>query len=209
MADQGVAALVGLDDLTDAEIIGRSVRDPDMFGELFRRYRADVFRFVTRRVGRSNAADLTADVFVRAFSVRARYDTSRSSAQPWLYGIAANVVGDQLRRWLVRSRKHALGAVRLLERPTEPFGQVLSDMEAEALSDEIETALSGLPPSQRAALVLYGVEGLSYVETAEVLGVAVGTVKSRIHRAKSHIRSNLTPGLAKYLETRGQDWEEL
>lgn len=186
--------------LSDGEVVERSHADPEVFGELFRRHHVEIFAFVARRSGRDSAADLTAETFTRAFAIRQRFDPSHESARPWLMGIAANVVGDQLRRWSVRRRKHALGAVRLLGRPDDPFDQALSDLSATDLGEELAAALERLPSGQRAPLVLFSVDGLSYGEIAELLELPVGTVRSRIHRAKATVRNHLSEEAKRFFE---------
>src|ERR687889_392036 len=81
----------------DGEAIARSVADPSLFGLVYYRYADDVHRFVMRRLGRDLADDVTAETFATALRLRGRYDTDRLNARPWLFGIAANLVGKHRR----------------------------------------------------------------------------------------------------------------
>lgn len=176
---------------TDAEIIAGSLKNPDEFREVFARYYDTIFRFTARRVGWDLAADLTAEVFVRAFQLRARYDTSRPLCRPWLYGIAWNVVGDHLRR---RKLAHRVGLNNPLE-TADPFVIVDDRLTAEARADVINDALSQLRNKDRDVLLMYALEELSYAEIAEALAIPVGTVRSRLARARRKMRE-LLPELA-------------
>lgn len=78
----------------DASVIAESLERPDVFGELFRRHAANIHRYAARRLGDTSADDITAETFLIAFRKRAGYDLARPSALPWLYGIAANRIGE-------------------------------------------------------------------------------------------------------------------
>lgn len=178
--------------LTDAQIIEQSLDEPDAFGLIFERYRDDVFAFVAKRLGRQAGIDITADVFLRALRIRFTYDLSRPNARPWLYGIASNLIGDALRKRSVRRRHRTSAATRLLGPIADPYDQALSDIQSRRLGPVITAALDELAEPQRAALILFAVDGLSYPEIAEYLDVALGTVKSRVSRAKHKMRSQLS-----------------
>jgi RNA polymerase sigma factor (sigma-70 family) len=176
---------------SDAWVIEESWSVPDQFGEIFDRHVDDVFGFVARRVQREDAPDITADVFERAFRLRRRYDLSRRCALPWLRGIARNVIGDHLRtqrrRILVSTRDHEV------EFETQAVERLL----AGAASHQIVSALSTLSSDERETFTLYALDGLSYTEISRRLGVAPGTVASRISRARQRIRTS-EPGLQRF-----------
>lgn len=90
-------------DATDAAVIERSLREPEVFGEVFERYAADIHRYVSRRLGTETADDLMAETFVVAFQQRQRYDLSRTRARPWLYGIVGNLIGQYRRTEIGRA----------------------------------------------------------------------------------------------------------
>lgn len=175
-----------MESLSDAELIAASLDDPDRFSVIYRRHRDDLFRFVARRVGSDRAADLTADVFLLAFQHRGRFDTARSTCRPWLFGIAVNVVGDELRKYQRRARlfPHASSVIR----PEDPFAQVDDRIRAEALSEAMERALESLGKWERELFLLYVFGELTYPEIAETVGIPVGTVRSRVSRIRAKLR---------------------
>ncbi|MEZ5175494.1 MAG: RNA polymerase sigma factor [Acidimicrobiia bacterium] len=182
-----------MDSATDAEVIARSLEEPEAFSVIFQRHHDRIFRYIARRVGADRAADLTSEVFLRAFKLRRRYDTSRGSCQPWLYGIATNVVGDDLRRSR-RQQRIYLVAGRLEPQPDDPYQKADDQLTAAAVSGELNRALGSLRTGDRNVFLLYGVESLTYQETADALGIPIGTVRSRMARARRIIRE-LIPDL--------------
>lgn len=173
---------------SDAEAIVGSLENPDRFDEIYRRYRDDIFRFVARRIGPDDAPDITADVFVRAFRVRDRYDPSRPDARPWLYGIATNVVGDHRRRMRIRRSRTESIAVSWLERDAEFSDLVAADADAVSQRAQLVTALRSLRRRDREVLLLAVLEDLTYQQIAEALGMPVGTVRSSLNRARRRMR---------------------
>jgi RNA polymerase sigma factor (sigma-70 family) len=173
----------------DAYVIGRSRREPEAFAEVFRRYAPDIKRYVTRRLGADAAEDVVAETFLAAFRQRGDYDLSRSNARPWLYGIATNLV-----------RRHVRAEVRqlrLLERTgtdpvTAPFTERSDErVSAQAAWTALAGALAALPTGHRDALLLVAWGDLSYPEVAQALGIRLGTVRSRINRARRRLREHL------------------
>lgn len=178
----------------DAAAIVASLENPERFDEIYRRYRDDIFRFVVRRIGPDDAADVTADVFVRAFRIRHRYDSSRPDARPWLYGIATNVVGDHRRRMRIRRSRAASIAVTWLEPEAEFTDSVVAGADAVAQRDRLATALRSLGRRDRQVLLLAALEELTYQQIAEALDMPVGTVRSSLNRARRHMRELMTEG---------------
>ncbi|MEO3875840.1 RNA polymerase sigma factor [Nonomuraea sp. B12E4] len=173
----------------DASHIKRSLHEPDAFAEVFRRHASDITRYVTRRLGVNAADDVVAETFLTAFRQRRRYDATHPNARPWLYGIATNLIGRHLRTEL-----HQL---RVLERTgtdpvTAPFTDRSDDrVSAEASRRRLAGALATLPQGHRDALLLVAWAGLTYPEVAEALDVRLGTVRSRINRARERLRKEL------------------
>jgi RNA polymerase sigma-70 factor (ECF subfamily) len=175
----------------DAEIIAISLDDPEAFGALFDRHSATIHRYLARRVGPDDADDLLAEVFVAAFGARHRYDLARPQALPWLYGIAANLSARTF-----RSRTRAAAAAgKLAGRDTtspDPQDLRLDRLAAEASWPDIATALDALADGPREALLLHTWEDLSYDEISVATGVPIGTVRSRISRARATLRELLS-----------------
>lgn len=156
--------------------------DPAEFEEIFRRHHSAVYRHAVRRVGVTDAADLAADVFVRALAVRDRYDLSKADCLPWLYGIATNLAGDRLRKLRRREDKSP---------PPHAVDDMAADadsrLEAESLAELINPVLDGLSEDDRRTFLLYALDDLTYAEIAEVMDVPPGTVGSRISRVRRRI----------------------
>ena len=151
-----------------------------------------VYRLAYRLTGnRHDAEDLTQDVFVRVF--RSLHTYTPGTFEGWLHRITTNLFLDQARR-KTRIRFDALpdDADNRLE---DRFDLKLETPEAANLDRmfdaDVETALAALPADFRAAVVLCDIEGLSYEEIADVLGVKLGTVRSRIHRGRALLRQQL------------------
>lgn len=176
-------------DPDDAMLIERSRQQPEIFACLFRRHASHIHRYVTRRIGPQAAEDVLAETFLVAFSQRERYDLARRDARPWLYGIATNLVG--------RFRRTERRQLKALERTgTDPVVEAFADrsdarVAASATRRQLAAALRKLSSAQRDTLLLVAWGDLSYEEAASALGVPVGTIRSRISRARSALRAAL------------------
>ena len=168
--------------------------------EIVVQHSARVYRLAYRLTGNQHdAEDLTQEVFVRVFRSLSTY--TPGTFEGWLHRITTNLFLDQARR-KAKIRFDALADdadSRLPSRVAAPDTQVL-----EGLFDaDVEHALAELPPDFRAAVVLCDIEGLSYEEIADVLGLKLGTVRSRIHRGRTMLRKALahrapTAGRSRY-----------
>jgi RNA polymerase sigma-70 factor (ECF subfamily) len=174
---------------TDATIIERSVCASEMFGAIFDRHFTDIHGYLSRRAGSDIADGLVGEVFRIAFENRSRYRTDRPCALPWLYGIAANV--------LRQSRRSELRRLRLVDKLTFE-ATAHNTMEDEstrfwARGDVamLVDALANLPEAEREAVLLYAWEDISYDEIAIAQDVPVGTVRSRLNRARKRIRERI------------------
>ena len=176
--------------LVDSQIISASLDDPSAFGALFDRYFVTIYRYLARRCGSVEADDLTSEVFRIAFERRFTFDLSSSCARPWLYGIATNVLRTNRRREYRHMR--ALRRVESVDvgsfDAADDFTEVDDRVDATGQRSALIDALSSLADGDRDALVLFGVEGLAYGEVAVALDIPVGTVRSRIHRARRRLR---------------------
>jgi RNA polymerase sigma-70 factor (ECF subfamily) len=172
---------------SDAAVITASLADPGRFGAIFDRHATIVFRYLVRRVGVDEADSLLGDVFRVAFEKRATYDAERPNARPWLYGIATNLLAHHRR---TEARRISATARLLARRPggDDTSDQVVDRLDAEALWSRIADAVGALPEGERDALLLFVWEELSYDEIASALDVPVGTVRSRLNRARENLR---------------------
>jgi len=183
---------------TDAEVIRASLDDPRAFAAVYDRHAGVVFRFLVRRVGRDTADELLGDTFRIAFERRATFLLDRPNARPWLYGIATNLVARHRRHEARRlAATLRLASARAAEETAA--GGAVDD----AAVDRADAAdrwrgaargLAALPGGERDALLLYAWEELSYEEVAEALEIPVGTVRSRLNRARRRLREPAGPG---------------
>lgn len=156
----------------------------DAFDELIRAWSGPLLRHVRRIAGNEIACDIVQEVWLRALRgiVRLR---DGAMLRPWLFGVAHHVMMDRLR---VRySERDALDEVEA--------GQDAEDQESsEALFLLLETELAGLPVVERETLTLFYLEELSLLQIAEIQAVPVGTVKSRLFRARAMLRQSMLKG---------------
>lgn len=176
----------------DAVVILRSLTDPAHFAIVFDRHVGAVYRFLERRLGRDVADSLAGEVFRIAFERRATYQLERPNCLPWLYGIAKNLLLKERRQQARHLR--ALGRLGTRDDPT-PAGMDAIDarLDAEVIWPRLAQALAELPLGERDVILLVAWEELSYQEVAEVLDVPIGTVRSRLHRARHHLRELIGP----------------
>jgi RNA polymerase sigma factor (sigma-70 family) len=171
---------------TDAELIAASLGDPEQFAALFDRHATAVHRYLGRRVGEL-ADDLLSETFLIAFRRRAAYRPERVDVRPWLVGIATNLVHGHARAERRRYRALARAAAEPEVTGADP-GDSTDRLAAEALRGPLAGALAGLKARDRDALLLLAWGQLGYEEIAAVLDVPVGTVRSRLNRARRQTR---------------------
>lgn len=172
----------------DAVLIRLSATDPDTFARLFDRHATAIYRYIARRLGPDAADDLASEVFLIAFERRGRYDLRHPDARPWLYGIATHLVSKRR-----RDEGRFFRALSRLPGPAadEPFTDVVSQrVDAQAAGGQLAAALASLSGVHRDTLLLIA-SGLSQEEAARALGVPVGTVASRLSRARHKLRAAL------------------
>jgi RNA polymerase sigma-70 factor (ECF subfamily) len=183
---------------TDAELLQAHVDgDPDAFGVLFRRHRDRLWAVALRTMGNpDDAADGLQDGMIAAFR-RAGSFRGDAAVTTWLHRVVVNACLDRLRAAKVR-RADALPddlEERGDRRPVTTPDRSTTDPADLAVADErrrqVLAALEELPPEQRAALVLVDMEGYPVADVAEMLGCAVGTVKSRCSRGRSRLAERL------------------
>jgi RNA polymerase sigma-70 factor (ECF subfamily) len=153
-----------------------------------------VYRFVARRVGTPLADDLAAEVFATAYRRRAAYLPERGSVRSWLYGIAINVVRGY---WRDEQQLLELDA-QIAPGPRERWQSSLDFSDAAderviaaSLAPRIAGALAALNTEQRDVLLLHAWADLSHEEIAAALGIAQGTARSRLSRARAALRAQL------------------
>jgi RNA polymerase sigma factor (sigma-70 family) len=168
----------------DVADIAASQAAPQRFHAVVDRHFDAIAAFLSRRVGPDAAQDLAQETFIAAFRARARFDTRFESARPWLFGIAARAVAShrrEERRQLELYRRAAAGP--------RPLAAVDP---GSSLDPELFAGLRALARRDRDALLLHVWGELSYEETAAALDVPVGTVRSRINRARRKLSDHLS-----------------
>ena len=173
-------------DVLDAELIDRmAAGDREAFALLFRRHQATVYRFCRQMLGSKDAAeDVTQDVFVALAETGHRFDPARASLTTYLYGIARHLILRRHRRARGRTEIDidALSAedAEALSTATDPI-EALSRAQ---LLEHVRTAIVKLPVHYREVLVLCELHGLSYEDAAAIAKCPVGTIRSRLSRAR-------------------------
>jgi RNA polymerase sigma-70 factor (ECF subfamily) len=181
----------GLDD--EAKLIARSLKqDSDAFGQLVDRYATVIVNLAYRMVGdRTEAEDLAQETFVAAFKALPRF-RAESKFSTWLYRIAANKCKD----WL-RAKRPGEGAQDVDVDEVLDYGVAAEERTPERLlsqqqvAEQLDRAIQRLPPLYREAFVLKHVEGLSYEEMQEILGVNGDTLKMRVYKGRLQLSREL------------------
>jgi len=163
--------------------------DREAFAALYRRRRADVFRFAVLMSGSTAVADdVVQDVFMEVIRRGHRYQAGRSGVVPWLLGIARNHV--------LRSRHQQRRVTSVDDVDNSPALVVFVDPLAGIARREyvaaLRRALFRLPVKYREAIVLCDLQGMTYADAAASLGCAIGTVRSRLHRARAMLAARLS-----------------
>ncbi|MBD8059732.1 RNA polymerase sigma factor SigE [Cellulomonas sp. JH27-2] len=162
---------------------------PPSWEQIVREHSARVYRLAYRLTGnKADAEDLTQETFVRVF--RSLHTYQPGTFEGWLHRITTNLFLDQARR-KQRIRMDAMGEEADRYASGDQLAAPERAFEHGNLDRDIQQALDDLPPEYRAAVVLCDIEGLSYEEIAVTLGIKLGTVRSRIHRARARLRVSL------------------
>lgn len=185
------------DNSSDSELLQLMQAGEEMaFALLYRRRQGGIYRFALQMCGsRALAEDITQEVFLVLIREVHAFDPARGSLSAFLFGIARN----QLLRRLQRERFYV---------PLEPdegeerdsslaSAGPLDELSRIETIESVRKAISSLPERYREVVVLCDLEEMSYVETAEVLGCAIGTVRSRLHRARALLIEKLRPASGK------------
>jgi RNA polymerase sigma factor (sigma-70 family) len=172
---------------TDGEAIAASLTEPRAFGLVFERHFGAIHRYLRRRLDDRGAEEAAAQTFFVAFDERGRFDGERGDARPWLFGIATNV-----------ARRHRRGEVRELRAVARLDGDLggsddgaESRLDAERLRGALARCLADLPAEECDVLYLLVWAELDQPEIAAALDIPLGTVKSRLSRARRRVQEAL------------------
>lgn len=180
----------------DRGLVGAAATgDREAFDELVRRHQAQILNLVRALTGgAADADDLAQEAFVRAWRGLGRF-RGESTFRTWLYGVAVNVVRTHHAKRKRFGRLFWTGTGRD-ERDPDPLDRAVTHAgieESVVMRDAIDRALAALPEELREAVTLRDVQGLEYGDIAAALGVPIGTVESRIFRARQRLRPLLAP----------------
>jgi RNA polymerase sigma factor (sigma-70 family) len=174
---------------SDADLIARSLAEPDLFTAVLDRHSAGILRYVYARLGPELAEDVTAETFLAAFRCRGRYDGAWPDARPWLYGIAVRQIRRHRR---AEARRLRLLRSALADGPAEDHSdRVAERVTAAQLGPRLAAVLAALPRQDRELLLLFAWAELSYAEAAVALGTTASAVKARLHRIRVRVRREL------------------
>ena len=176
-----------MDEPSDADLWRQAAAGSDAaFGALFERHASAVYNYCFRRTADWAAAeDLMAASFLEAWRKRDQVRLAGNSLRPWLYGVATNLLRNQRRS--NRRREAALARVRLEVADAGPADQVASQIDDEREMRRLLKLISEMPMRDQDVIALVVWSELSYEEAAGALGVRVGTVKSRLSRARKKL----------------------
>ncbi len=168
--------------------------DESAFLEFYRKHQGAVYRFALQMSGKSEIAEeVTQDVFMLVMKSASRYNSERGSVAAFLYGVARNFV----LRALERERPY----ITVLDDPGGDYAEratderdVLGDLAHGELIETLRKAVLALPPAYREVVVLCDLHERDYAEAASVLGCAIGTVRSRLHRARALLAEKMRAG---------------
>jgi RNA polymerase sigma factor (sigma-70 family) len=172
---------------TDGEAIAASLSEPRAFGVIFERHFGGVLRYLRRRLDDRRAEEAAAQTFFIAFDQRRSFEPERADARPWLFGIATNI-----------ARRHRRGEVRELRAIAALGTETIVDndrseerLDAERLRGPLARCLADLPAEEADVLYLLVWAELDQPEIAAALEIPLGTVKSRLSRARKRVQGAL------------------
>ncbi len=179
------------DSPTETEIVTRFRQDPERFTDVHDRFFRDVYRYVAGRLDAHAAEDIAAETFCLAFGQRDRFDPERGSLRAWLFGIATNLLAQhrrkEARRYKALARAGSDPAVGSHE------DRVVTEVTAGRMRPQLARALAALSPGERDVVLLVALADLTYTEVADALGISIGTVGSRLSRARKKLHKVISP----------------
>jgi RNA polymerase sigma-70 factor (ECF subfamily) len=170
----------------DEDLLLASRSDGRQFTAVFERHFGEVHRYLHRRVGVDLADELAAETFVRAFEHRDRYDPHLAPVRVWLFGIATNVLRRHHRSEHRRLIAYARGPVDRVQ--DDETAAIDTRVAASALGAMLGRSLAAMRSQDRDVLLLVAWADLTYAEVAAALGIPIGTVRSRLARARRQVR---------------------
>lgn len=171
----------------DGEAITASLADPRAFAVIFERHFGAIHGYLRRRLDRQLADELASQTFLVAFDRRERFDSRRDDSRPWLFGIATNLARNHRRREVRELRAMA----ELSPDASNGIDGVEARIDAERMRGLLARALADLPTEEADVLLLLVWAELDQPEIADALAIPLGTVKSRLSRARQRLQAAL------------------
>jgi RNA polymerase sigma factor (sigma-70 family) len=184
----------------DAAVVRASLEQPEQFEAVFEQHHQAIWRYLARLGGRERADELAGEVFLVAFTRRGSYDPQLGSVRSWLYGIASNLLHTRLRSDGRRRRAFERAASQQVA-AVSPEGIDVALLSRERL-EAVLRALARLSTADREIILLVAWEHLSYEEVAAVMNLELGTVRSRLARARGRLKE-LTSGSGEFSDDVG------
>jgi RNA polymerase sigma-70 factor, ECF subfamily len=186
-ANSPAMSTIGDAPLTDGDLVQRAIAgDRDAFLAIYQRHHAGIFRFARAMTGSmAIAEDVVQDVFLVFLRELQRFDPARGSLATYLFAIARNVSRHRLRK-----ERRFVALDRPEERQSSGADPVASMVASETVT-RVRLLIRALPSRYREVLILCDLQGLTYEETARVLNTPVGTIRSRLHRARMRLAERL------------------
>jgi RNA polymerase sigma factor (sigma-70 family) len=179
-------------DVDDIELLERARRgDEPAFSRLFAGHQRTVYRYAAHMCGRDQADDIVQETFLVVLRQGERRDAPRGAVGAYLLGIARHLV---LKRLGAKYDARAIESLEARDEREAPLGEAPTVLEAltrAEMIDAIRTAIAGLPAAYREAVVLCELEELDYAAAAGVMQCPIGTVRSRLHRARGLLATTL------------------
>lgn len=183
-------ALVILTEVNDAGLLARARRgDQDAFSRLFARYQGPIYRYAAHMCGADAADDVVQDTFLAVLRQSERYDPTRGLVGPYLFGIARHLMLKRLTRGDVVFAEPLGDEVDCATAADELTA--LDALTREESIEAVRTAVQSLPRAYREAIVLCEFQEMEYAAAAEIMCCPIGTVRSRLHRARTLLTSKL------------------
>ena len=179
---------------TDEDLVAASIGEAALFGFVFERHYVRVRGYCMRRLGRGAGEAAAGEVFARAFTRRDHYHAAAGDVIAWLFGITTNVICEQRRDETQRLRLIVRLAGNGWAPPPETAADALEVFERGRPGRDAAAGLLALSPADRDALLLVAWAGLSYRQLAAIAELPLGTVRSRLHRARRTLRDHLDEG---------------
>lgn len=182
------------EDLPENDLLRLAAKgDEEAFVLLYRRHQGGIYRYALRMTGSATAAEeITQEVFLALVRKSGRYDEARGALGAFLFGIARNLARKRLERPHAPAPTNGNAPDGWEQRLGDPLGNDPADLLSQQETvDWVRAAIRSLPEEYREVIVLCELEEMTYQETAKLLGCAVGTVRSRLHRARTLLLAKL------------------